>query len=242
VFDHSWVVMMLEVHSVVSGYGDMEILHGVSLQVDRQDTVTIIGPNGAGKSTLLKTIMGYLIPFTGKIIYQGDDVTKLRPDEKIMMGIGYVPQLSNVFPSLTVKENLEMGGYLKDKESVKKQLQKIYDLFPILTERRKQKVRTMSGGERQMLATGRALMTEPSLLLLDEPSAALSPKAADLVFDKIEEIHDQGAAIVIVEQDAYRSLEISNRGYVLAMGQNEFEGSASEILSNEEIRRAYLGD
>lgn len=233
---------MLEVDGIVSGYGDMEILHGVSLRVDKKEIVTIIGPNGAGKSTLLKTIMGYLTPATGKIIFRGEDVTNLRPDKKIMKGIGYVPQLANVFPSLTVQENLEMGGYTKDGDEVKEQIQKIYDLFPILTERRKQKVRTMSGGERQMLATGRALMTEPSLLLLDEPSAALAPKAADLVFDKIQKIHQQGTAIIIVEQDAYRSLEISNRGYVLSMGQNEFEGSANEILSNEEIRKAYLGD
>lgn len=233
---------MLDVDGVVSGYGDMEVLHGVSLQVSEKEIVTIIGPNGAGKSTLLKTIMGYLTPATGKIIFRGEDVTSLRPDKKIIKGIGYVPQLENVFPSLTVQENLEMGGYIKDSEEVKEQIQKIYDLFPILTERRKQKVRTMSGGERQMLATARALMTEPSLLLLDEPSAALAPKAADLVFDKIQEIHGQGTAIIIVEQDAFRSLEISNRGYVLAMGQNEFEGSANEILSNEEIKKAYLGD
>jgi len=219
----------------------MEVLHGVSLHVGEEEIVTIIGPNGAGKSTLLKTIMGYLLPTQGKILFRGEEVTRLRPYEKVKKGIGYVPQLDNVFPSLTVEETLEMGGYIEDSRLVRRRINEIYELFPILRERRRQRVRTMSGGERQMLAMGRALMTEPKLLLLDEPSAGLAPKVADSVFEKIQEIHRQGTAIVIVEQDAFRSLEISDRGYVLAMGRNEFEGQASTILSDERIRRAYLG-
>lgn len=219
----------------------MEVLHGVSISAADDEIVTIIGPNGAGKSTLLKTIMGYLIPSKGKIIFNGANVTKLRPDDKVKRGVGYVSQLDNVFPSLTVKENLEMGGYIEDGAKVREKITEAYQLFPILKEKRRQRAGTMSGGERQMLAMARALMTEPTLLLLDEPSAGLAPKVASVVFEKIREIHQMGTAIVIVEQDAYQSLSISDRGYVLVMGQNELEDEADKILSNEKIREAYLG-
>ena len=219
----------------------MEVLHGVSISVADDEIVTIIGPNGAGKSTLLKTIMGYLIPYNGEIILYDEDVTRLRPDEKVKKGVGYVSQLNNVFPSLTVEENLEMGGYIESGAKIREKIGEAYDLFPILKEKRRQSAGTMSGGERQMLAMARALMTEPQLLLLDEPSAALAPKVAAEVFEKIKEIHQVGTAIIIVEQDAYRSLGISDRGYVLAMGQNEFEGEAGKILNNEKIREVYLG-
>ncbi len=232
---------MLEVGDIFSGYGDMEVLHGVSISVAEDEIVTIIGPNGAGKSTLLKTIMGYLIPRKGKIILHGEDVTELQPDEKVKRGVGYVAQLNNVFPSLLVKENLEMGGYTENGATVRKKIGEAGELFPILKEKRKQRAGTMSGGERQMLAMARALMTDPELLLLDEPSAGLSPKVAQAVFEKIVEIHQRGTAIVIVEQDAYQSLGISDRGYVLAMGKNEFEDEADKILDNERIREAYLG-
>ena len=232
---------MLEVQNVFSGYGDMEVLHGVSISVAEDEIVTIIGPNGAGKSTLLKTIMGYLIPYKGKVILRGEDVTRLRPDEKVKKGVGYVSQLDNVFPSLTVEENLEMGGYIESGPKVRERIEEAYEVFPVLKEKRRQRAGTLSGGQRQMLAMARALMTEPKLLLLDEPSAGLAPKVAMEVFRKIEEIHQLGTAIVIVEQDAYQSLRISDRGYVLAMGQNEFEDEADKILENERIRRAYLG-
>ncbi len=232
---------ILEGKDIYSGYGDTEVLHGVSIYLNDGEIITIIGPNGAGKSTLLKTIMGYLPPTQGKILFQGEDVTNLRPDEKVQKGIGYIPQLENVFPSLTVEENLEMGGYLEDKRRVMDRIAGAYELFPVLRERRGQRVRTMSGGQRQMLAMARALMTEPSLLLLDEPSAGLSPKVSAMVFEKIEEIHQKGKAIIIVEQDAYQSLEISDRGYVLAMGQNEYEDEAHKILESRKIREAYLG-
>ena len=232
---------ILEVKDVYSGYGDTEILHGVSIYLNEGEIVTIIGPNGAGKSTLLKTIMGYLRPTKGRILFRNEDVSNLRPDEKVQKGIGYVPQLENVFPSLTIEENLEMGGYIEDKRRVMERIEEAYGLFPVLKERRRQRVRTMSGGERQMLAMARALMTEPSLLLLDEPSAGLSPKVSTMVFEKIKEIHQAGKAIIIVEQDAYQSLGISNRGYVLAMGQNEYEDEAHKILDSQRIREAYLG-
>lgn len=232
---------ILQVKDVYSGYGDTEVLHGISIYLKEGEIITIIGPNGAGKSTLLKTIMGYLPPNRGKILFRDEEVTKVSPDEKVRKGIGYVPQLENVFPSLTVEENLEMGGYIEDKRRVIERIEEAYQLFPVLKERRGQRVRTMSGGQRQMLAMARALMTEPSLLLLDEPSAGLSPKVSATVFERIKEIHQKGKAIVIVEQDAYQSLGISNRGYVLSMGQNEYEGEARKILDSREIREAYLG-
>lgn len=232
---------ILQVKDVYSGYGDTEVLHGISIYLNEGEIITIIGPNGAGKSTLLKTIMGYLPPNRGKILFRDEEVTKVSPDEKVRKGIGYVPQLENVFPSLTVEENLEMGGYIEDKKRVIERIEEAYELFPVLKERRGQKVRNMSGGQRQMLAMARALMTEPSLLLLDEPSAGLSPKVSATVFERIKEIHQKGKAIVIVEQDAYQSLGISNRGYVLSMGQNEYEGEAHRILDSRKIREAYLG-
>jgi ABC-type branched-subunit amino acid transport system ATPase component len=232
---------ILEVKDVYSGYGDTEVLHGVSIYLTEGEIVTIIGPNGAGKSTLLKTIMGYLPPTRGRILFRDEDVTLLRPNEKVRKGIGYVPQLENVFPSLTVEENLEMGGYIEHKRRVVERIEQAYGLFPVLKDRRNQRVRTMSGGQRQMLAMARALMTEPSLLLLDEPSAGLSPKVSASVFERIREIHQRGKSIIIVEQDAYQSLGISNRGYVLAMGQKEYEDEAHKILDSRKIREAYLG-
>lgn len=231
----------LEVDKVSSGYGDMEVLHNVSIHLHSDETVTIIGPNGAGKSTLLKTIMGYLIPTQGHISLNQRDVTSLRPDEKVRQGIGYVPQLDNVFPSLTISETLEMGGFTESSEQVKKRTQDAYQLFPILAEKKYQKAATMSGGQKQMLALARALMTDPSCLMLDEPSAGLAPNAARTVFDKIAQIHQLGTAILIVEQDAYQSLKISDRCYVLVAGCNEHEGLADTILRDEEIKEAYLG-
>jgi ABC-type branched-subunit amino acid transport system ATPase component len=233
---------MLEANNIVAGYGRSEILHGVSISLGEQEAITIIGPNGAGKSTLLKAIMGYISIFEGSISWKGKDITRLQPHEKVIQGFGYVPQLGNVFSSLNVKENLEMGGFNQDKEIVKKRMENFFQLFPILAKRVKQKAGTLSGGERQMLGMARALMSEPEILMLDEPSAGLSPKMAEEVFVTIGDIHKKlGRAIVIIEQDAYQSLSISDRGYVLAMGRNEFEDSADKILSNQKIREAYLG-
>jgi len=234
---------LLIVEQLCAGYGDSEILHDVDLRVAEGELTTIIGPNGAGKSTLLKAIMGYLIPTAGQVTFAGTEVTRMPTHRRVGQGLAFVPQLENVFPSLTVEENLVMGGYglAGDKTLVRERMETQYERFPRLAERRRQRVRTMSGGERQMLALARALMTEPRMLLLDEPSAALSPKIADEVFTKVQEINAQGRTIVIVEQNADSSLRISDRGVVLADGRNAFEGPADHILKDEKIREAYLG-
>jgi ABC-type branched-subunit amino acid transport system ATPase component len=235
------VVVILDVDHVFSGYGDTDVLQGVSITVGTDEIVTIIGPNGAGKSTLLKTIMGYLIPTRGDVLFRGENITQLRPDQKVRKGIGYVPQLKNVFSSLTVEENLRMGGYTEEKRRLKSRIEEMYGFFPALKERRRQRVEIMSGGQRQMVAMAQALMTRPVLLLLDEPSAGLAPMVSVSVFETIGEIRKRGAAIVIVEQDAHQSLAISDRGYVLAMGQNAFEDRAENILKDRKIRETYLG-
>jgi ABC-type branched-subunit amino acid transport system ATPase component len=186
--------------------------------------------------------MGYIPVFKGEIYWKGENITHLEPHEKVRKGFGYVPQLGNVFPSLTVKENIEMGGFIQNKEMIKERMDKAFHLFPILANRLKQKAGTLSGGQRQMLGMARALMTDPELLILDEPSAGLSPKVSEELFSIIADIHSKiASAIIMIEQDAYQSLSISDRGYVLVMGQNEFEDRADKILSNEKIREAYLG-
>ncbi len=234
--------MNLEVRNVTAGYDGNTILHNVDLKADAdQGTVTIIGPNGAGKSTLLKTIMGFLIPSEGTITYNSENITSLRPEERIHQGIAYVPQLEHVFTSLTVMENLKMGGYTVPASQLDERMEAVFEQFPRLWERQDQRAETLSGGERQMLAMARALMTDPSLILFDEPSAALSPKMAEQVFQKIETIRSQGKVVVIVEQDVQRALQISDTGYVLADGQNAFEGPAKSILEDDKIREAYLG-
>lgn len=233
---------IFEVNSLFAGYGKSEILHGVSVYLEKEEAITIIGPNGAGKSTLVKAIMGYLPIFKGEVYWKGDKITHLKPHEKVKRGFAYVPQLGNVFPSLSVRENLEIGGFIEGKEAIKEGIEKAFQLFPFLAERLNQKAGTLSGGQRQMLAMARALMTAPELLMLDEPSAGLSPKVSEEVFATISDIHSKlGRAIIMIEQDAYQSLRISDRCYVLVMGQNEFEDRADRILSNEKIREAYLG-
>lgn len=233
---------ILEAKDIFAGYGKSEILHGVSLYLEPKEVVTIIGPNGAGKSTFLKALMGYIQIFKGKITWKGEDVTHLKPHIKVSMGFGYVPQLGNVFPSLTVLENLEMGGFTQTKQTVRERIDKAFQLFPILKEKLGKKAGTLSGGQRQMLGMARALMTDPELLMLDEPSAGLSPKASEEVFLTIADLHDRlKRSIIIIEQDAYQSLNISDRGYVLVMGENEFEDKAENILSNQKIKEAYLG-
>jgi len=233
---------VLEAHNIFAGYGKSEILHGVSMYLEQKEVVTIIGPNGAGKSTLLKALMGYITIFKGEIKWRGEDITHLKPHEKVSKGFGYVPQLGNVFPSLSVLENLEMGGYTQPKEKVQEGKDKAFQLFPMLKEKLGEKAGTLSGGQRQMLGMARALMTDPELLMLDEPSAGLSPKASEEVFLTIADIHDKlERSIIIIEQDAYQSLNISDRGYVLVMGENEFEDKAENILSNQKIKEAYLG-
>lgn len=232
---------LLEVDNVFSGYGANEVLHGVSMNINEKEIVTIIGPNGAGKSTLLKTIMGHLIPSKGEIRFKEKNITNFKPEKKVREGIGYVPQLDNIFPSLTVQENLQMGGYILSKKQINKALAYAFELFPALKSRKNQKAGTLSGGEKEMLAIAEALMTDPRLLMLDEPSAGLAPAISASVFSRIKDICQLGTAIIIVEQNAYRSLEISDRGYVLALGEKVLEDKSDKILSNEEIRRAYLG-
>jgi len=231
---------LLTVNAVTSGYGDMEILHGVSIEVGAGKIVTVIGPNGAGKSTLMKTIFGLLTPTAGQITFAEEEITGLSPDLVVRRGMAYVPQVENIFPSLTVHENLEMGAFILT-DDFSRQLEEIYELFPILKDRRKQRVGKMSGGERQMVAMGRALMLDPKLLMLDEPSAALAPNLAAMIFERIVAINASGVAILIVEQNAKESLKLSDRGYVLASGRNRFEDTGENLLANEDVGQLYLG-
>ena len=233
---------LLKVESVNSGYGEMEILHGVSIEVNEGEIVSIIGPNGAGKSTLMKTIFGLLKPTQGRITFKEEEITGLPPNEIVRKGLCYVPQVDNVFPSLTVEENLEMGAFIEDDpQVVEERKAQVYELFPLLRERRRQRVGKMSGGERQMVAMGRALMLDPELLMLDEPSAALAPKLAEMIFEKIKEINSAGVSLLIVEQNAKESLKLADRGYVLADGQNKLEGPGEALLTDPEVGRLYLG-
>ena len=231
---------LLTVDRVTSGYGDMEVLHDVSIEVDRREIVTIIGPNGAGKSTLMKTIFGLLSPKKGEIGFGEHDITGLSPDRIVRLGMAYVPQVENVFPSLTVRENLEMGAFIRN-DDFSDRIREMFDLFPILGERGRQQVGKMSGGERQMVAMARALMLNPRLILLDEPSAALAPNLAQVIFERISAVNETGVAILIVEQNAKESLSLSDRGYVLASGRNRFTDTGENLLANEEIGQPYLG-
>ncbi len=232
---------LLEVRGVTAGYGDTEILRNVSIEVGEREIVSIIGPNGAGKSTLMKTIFGLLHPREGSIIFDGQDITHLQPYQIVERGMCYVPQVANVFTDLTVAENLEMGAFLAKNADIGARMDKIFEYFPRLRERRNQRAGKMSGGERQMVAMGSALMLEPKLVLMDEPSAGLSPKMVNVIFDQIRKINETGPAILIVEQNAKLSLEMSHRGYVLASGENRFEGTGQELLNDPEVGRLYLG-
>ncbi len=233
--------MLLDVRDVISGYGKMLVVKGVSLSVETGQIVTIIGPNGSGKSTLLKTILGLIKPVDGKIFFNGAEITELRADQVVRHGMGYVPQLDNIFPTLTVKENLEMGAYNVSDADFEKELKEIYEIFPILKERRNMRAKSLSGGERQMLALARALVAKPRLLLLDEPSAGLAPTLTDKILEKVVEIRDRGTAILLVEQNARKSLQISDKACVLVMGKKAYEGTGEEILDHKEISRLYLG-
>jgi len=231
---------LLQVREVVSGYGETEILHGVSIAVDEGEIVTIIGPNGSGKSTLLKTIIGLVEAKKGRVSFRGEDITNMAPELTVRKGISYVPQSSNVFPSLTIHENLEMGAFVRT-DDLRQRIAEIYDLFPDLAERPRERAGRLSGGQRQMLALARALMLDPVLLLLDEPSAGLAPNLVTLVLEKILGINRTGVAIVLVEQNAHEALRLSKRGYVLAMGQNQLEDRGESLLENPEVARLYLG-
>lgn len=231
---------LLEVENVVSGYGNMEILHNVSIRVEKGEIVSIIGPNGAGKSTLMKAIFGLLRAWEGGILFAGENITPLSPEQIVRRGLCYVPQVDNVFPSLTVQENLEMGAFIRD-DDYQPRMDEVYDLFPDLKGRRGTRVGNLSGGMRQMVALGRALMLDPQMLLLDEPSAGLAPLVVEMIFERIRAINEQGVTFVIVEQNARKALENSDRGYVLVDGQNRLEGRGRELLADKQIGELFLG-
>lgn len=231
---------LLTAVNIVAGYGPVDILHGVSLRVEPGEFVTVIGPNGSGKSTLLKAIFGLVPPRSGAITFAGQDITGIPTERLVLRGLGYVPQSANIFAALTVAENLEMGAFVR-KSAVAARIDEMYGLFPDLAEHRRRRAGILSGGQRQMLALARALMLDPQLLLLDEPSAGLSPAIMRTVFEQIQRIQERGVAAVIVEQNAREALNLSQRAYVLADGSNRLEDSAAELLHNPEISRLYLG-
>ena len=229
---------ILEIDNVYSGYGETEILHGVSIEIYENDIVTIIGPNGCGKSTLMKTIFGLLRATSGSINFLINDkltsINNFDTENLIKQGLSYVPQSDNVFPSLTIEENLEMGSFIQE-EGMTESIESMYDLFPILKEKRNDPASQLSGGQRQMLAFARAMMLKPRLIILDEPSAGLAPNLVSSVFETILTIHKAGVAVLMVEQNAKAALERSNRGYVLATGENRADGTGKSLLKNKEI-------
>jgi ABC-type branched-subunit amino acid transport system ATPase component len=235
-------VAALAVADLVAGYSaDVDILKGVSIAVAPREIVTVVGPNGAGKSTLMKAIFGLIAPKAGQVLLAGQSIGGLRPSAIARRGVGYVPQRENVFPSLTVVENLEIGLAAAADQPPKRRFEAMYALFPRLAERRRQKVGTMSGGERQMVAMARALMPEPSALLLDEPSAGLAPLLVEAMFEQIRAINRQGIAILMVEQNARQALALSDRGYVLDLGRNAHEGRGRDMIEDPRIAEFYLG-
>ena len=232
---------LLEAVDITAGYGGVDILRGVSIRVQPGEMVAIIGPNGAGKSTLMKALFGLLPVRTGRVLLAGEEITRESPDRLVRRGMCYVPQTDNVFPSLTIRENLEIGGFARDGGRGER-MEQVFSLFPVLAERPNERAGRLSGGQRQLLAIARALMLDPQLLLLDEPSASLSPKMVDMVFEKVVEINATGTAILMVEENARQALSLSHRGYVLAGGENRLEGDARQLLESDEVRRLYLGE
>jgi len=228
---------LLSVENVVSGYGETTVVNDVSINVSPGEIVVIIGPNGCGKSTLLKTIFGFVKPVSGNIDFNGEIITGAKPFELVRKGMGFVPQTENVFASLSVMENLEMGGYTFSMPDI----EEIFRMFPVLYEKKKERASCLSGGERQMLAMARAMMTRPKLLLLDEPSAGLAPKMVEVLMEKIKELKVRDSSVLLIEQNAKSALRIADRGYIMVMGKKVFEGKPDEILDQKEIGRLYLG-
>ena len=225
---------------MTGGYGGADILHGCTIAVDRGEIAVIVGPNGAGKSTAMKAVFGMLKLREGHVRLDGQNITGLSPQERVRAGMGFVPQVANVFTSLTVEENLEMGAYIRHDDFTATRDQ-IYDLFPILRQKRRQPAGELSGGQRQQVAVGRALMTRPKVLMLDEPTAGVSPIVMDELFDKIIEIARAGVSILMVEQNARQALEIADKGYVLVQGANRFTDTGAALLADPEVRRTFLG-
>jgi len=233
--------VILDVDGIEAGYGEAPVLRGVSLRVDAGQVVAIIGPNGAGKSTLLKTIYGLVPARAGVVRFEGDELTRERPERITRRGLNLVPQLGNVFPSLSVGENLKVGVLPVARRERRGEIERVLELFPLLRERRRQRAATLSGGQRKLLAIARALVTRPRLLLLDEPSAGLAPQAVELVFDKLREINERGIAIAMVEQNARRALALADVGYVLDLGRNAYEGPGAALLEDPKVAELYLG-
>ncbi len=233
---------MLQIKDLYVSYGMMEVLHGISIDVKPQELVSVIGPNGAGKSTLIKTIMGIVKPVSGQILYNGQDITRLPAHKRASLGIGYVPEGRRVFGKLTVEENLRMGAYeLKDNNHIRENMEKVYEIFPRLGERKDQLASTMSGGEQQMLAISRALMLDPKMLLIDEVSMGLMPIMVNTCFDVIQKLNQQGITILVVEQNANKALKVADRGYVLETGNIIISDTAENMRKDDTVQKAYLG-
>ncbi len=231
---------LLEASDVVAGYGETEILHGVSITVDAGEVVTIIGPNGCGKSTLMKALVGLVPVRTGRVTFKGSVISGRPPEQIVRTGLCYVPQTNNVFPSLSIRENLEMGAFVR-RDDYRGRIEEMLELFPDLTRDPGRKAGSLSGGQRQMLAIARALMLDPALLLLDEPSAGLSPAMMNTVFDRILEINQTGVAVLLIEQNARDALGMSDRGYILVAGEKRLEDTGQDLLDNPEVASLYLG-
>ena len=222
------------------GYGGADVIHGCEISIDRGQVAVVVGPNGAGKSTAMKAVFGMLSLRKGSVILDDQDITKLSPQRRVEMGMAMVPQTENIFSTMTVEENLEMGAFLR-RDEIKQNIQNVYALFPVLAEKRYQDAGELSGGQRQQVAVGRALMTQPRILMLDEPTAGVSPIVMDEIFDRIIEIKKSGVAILMVEQNARQALAIADKGYVLVGGKNKFTDSGQALLANDEVRRSFLG-
>ena len=226
--------------AMTGGYGDADILHDCSIGVDKGEIAVVVGPNGAGKSTAMKAVFGMLELRSGRVMMDGEDITALKPQERVLKGMGFVPQSNNVFPSLTVLENLEMGAFVRTDE-VADTLAQVFNLFPILEEKAAQPAGELSGGQRQQVAVGRALMTQPKVLMLDEPTAGVSPIVMDELFDRIIEVARTGIAILMVEQNAKQALHIADKGFVLVQGRNRYADTGQALLANSDVRKAFLG-
>ena len=226
--------------NMTGGYGGEDIIHGCDIEVDRNQIVVIVGPNGAGKSTAMKAMLGMISLKEGSLILDGSDISKLTPQDRVAAGIAFVPQTMNIFSELTVEENLEMGAFLRE-DNVKETIEEIYNLFPAMKDKRNQLAGELSGGQRQQVAVSRALMTRPKVLMLDEPTAGVSPIVMKEIFERIITIKNSGVAIVIVEQNAKQALNIADFGYVLVGGENKFSGKGQALLNNQEVRKSFLG-